>query len=116
MIVRRDALQAIDFVGLKIFDYSAEAGLSCSLATIEVPVGGVHPEAFSRRSDKYYLVLTGEVELSLEGKSVQLGPGDFCFVEQGKRFAYKNEGSEPARLVLVHSPSFELDSEVMVEE
>ena len=35
---------------------------------------------------------------------------------QGKRFAYRNESSSPATLVLVHSPSFDLESEVFTAQ
>ncbi len=44
-----------------------------------------------------------------------LGPKDFCFVECGKRFAYRNEGPSPATIVLVHTPSFDIESEVFVD-
>ena len=114
MIVRRNSLNAIAFGGLSIFDYTAGTDLRSSLAVIEVPPGGTHAEAWSRRSDKYYLVVTGQLEFAMQGDQFALGPGDFCFVEQGIRFAYANRGSSPVSLVLVHTPSFELDSEVFV--
>ena len=116
MIVRRNSLEAIDFGGLSIFDYTADADLGSSLAVIEVPPGAAHAEAWSRRSDKYYLVVKGELEFMLQGDRFVLGQGDFCFIEQGKRFAYANRGSSPASLVLVHTPNFDLDSEVFAPE
>jgi mannose-6-phosphate isomerase-like protein (cupin superfamily) len=88
--------------------------LSSSLAVIEVPSGGCHAEAWSRRSDKYYLVLSGEVELVLDGESRTLGTGDFCYVKQGRRFSYANKAANVATLVLVHTPSFDLHEEVFV--
>ena len=112
MIVRQNSLEPIAFGGLRIFDYTAQANLGSSMALIEVPPGAVHEQAWSRRSDKYYLVVSGAIRFSLQDREFSLGPGDFCFVEQGQRFAYRNEGSAPATLVLVHSPSFELESEV----
>jgi len=116
MIVRRRALRPIDFGGLSIFDYTAEAGLSSSLAVIEVPPGVAHAESWSRRSDKYYLVIDGELQFSLEGEEISLGPGDFCFVQRGTRFTSVNRTVAPARLVLVHTPSFDLESEVFEEK
>ena len=116
MIVRRRELQPIDFRGLSIFDYTADAKLGASLAVIEVPPGATHVESWSRRSDKYYLVITGQLEFSLQGEEFSLERGDFCFVQQGKRFAYANRGASLARLVLIHTPSFELDSEVFEAE
>lgn len=116
MIVRQDSVKAIEFGGLRIFDYTANAKLGSFLAVIEVPPGATHAEAWSRRSDKYYLVVKGQVEFSLEGDQFALGAGDFCFIEQGKRFAYANGGPSPASLVLIHTPNFELASEVFVPE
>jgi mannose-6-phosphate isomerase-like protein (cupin superfamily) len=115
MIVRRSTLQPIDFGGLQIFDYTAGAQLGSSLAVIDVPPGATHAESWSRRSDKYYLVVAGQLDFTLEGERLALGPGDFCLVAQGRRFAYANRGATPARLVLVHTPSFELESEVFGE-
>ena len=114
MFVRRSTLEPIDFGGLRIFDYTAGTDRGASLALIEVPPGAVHREAWSRRSDKYYLVVSGEIRFSLESRDFSLAVGDFCFVEQGKRFAYENRGSSAATVVLVHSPRFDLDSEVFV--
>jgi mannose-6-phosphate isomerase-like protein (cupin superfamily) len=112
MLVRQSTLEPIEFGDLKIFDYTREAKLGSSLALIEVPPGAVHTQAWSRRSDKYYLVVSGEIQFSLQGEEFSLGPRDFCFVAQGRRFAYRNAGASPAMLVLVHTPSFDLESEV----
>jgi mannose-6-phosphate isomerase-like protein (cupin superfamily) len=112
MIVRRSALQPIDFDGLRIFDYTAELRSGSSLAVIEVPPGATHAEAWSRRSDKYYLVVAGRLEFSLHGERLALEEGDFCLVEQGKRFSYANRSASAARLVLIHTPSFDLEAEV----
>ena len=114
MLVRQGTLQPIDFNGLQIHDYTADANLDSSMALIDVPAGVDHAEAYSRRSDKYYLVVSGEIFFLLEGEGFLLGPKDFCFVKRGKRFAYRNEGPSPATIVLVHTPSFDLESEVFV--
>ena len=116
MLVRRKALESIDFGGLKIFDYTAQFESDSSLALIEVPPGANHAEAWSRRSDKYYLVVSGEIEFALGNEEYTLAEGDFCFVKKGQRFKYRNSSSIPTTLVLVHSPSFDLESEIFVAE
>lgn len=112
MIVTRKSLRPIAFDGLRIFDYTAGHNLGSSLAVIEVPPAARHAVAFSKRSDKYYLVTKGGVRFVLEGREFDLGPGDFCFVRCGQRFSYSNDGSEMAMLVLVHTPQFSLENEV----
>ncbi len=118
MLVRKQMLEPIDFEGLKVFDYTAAledpASLGSSVAVVDVPSGAVHPDAHSRRSDKYYLVSSGELDFVLDGESQVLKAGDFCFVRQGRRFSYANTSTKRAALVLVHTPSFDLRDEVFV--
>ncbi len=113
MIVTRESLKAIVFDGLRIFDYTATRNLSSSLAVVEVPPNAQHAAAFSKRSDKYYLVTKGLIRFVLEGSEFDLGVGDFCFVRCGQRFSYSNDRSETALLVLFHTPNFSLEHEVL---
>jgi len=115
MIIRRSALQRIDFDGLGIFDYTSDANLRSSLATIDVPPGGRHGKAWSRKSDKYYFVTHGRVRFTVGDEVTDLAEGDFCFVRQGTVFGYDNTTAEPAGLLLVHTPAFELSAEVFVD-
>jgi mannose-6-phosphate isomerase-like protein (cupin superfamily) len=114
MVLSRNDVSPVDFDGLRIFDYTAGQSLDASVATVDVAPGARHAEAWSRRSDKYYVVGSGQVRFVLDGVPHVLEPGDFCLVKQGRRFSYSNEGSVPATLVLVHVPSFDLAQEVFV--
>ena len=115
MFVSGTSLTPIDFAGLRILDYTAGHDLSASVAVIDVPAGGRHAEAWSKRSDKYYLVIAGAIQFVLDGIERELSTGDFCWVPQGSRFRYSNPGITLAKLVLVHAPNFELAQEVFVE-
>lgn len=114
-LIYHDSVEPIDFDGLRIFDYTSGRPWSSSLAVIEVRPGARHKEAWSRRSDKYYLVTAGEIEFVIDGTQHAMAAWDFCFVRQGQRFSYVNGGSRPAMLVLFHTPGFDLDDEVFVE-
>ena len=116
MIIPRGSLIPIDFDGLRILDYTAEQRLGASVAVVEVPPRGRHPQAWSRRSDKYYLVIRGEIRFVLESQAAALAVGDLCVVRQGQRFSYSNEGSESAAFVLFHCPPFDIHEEVFVED
>jgi mannose-6-phosphate isomerase-like protein (cupin superfamily) len=115
MIVRRSALKRIDFNGLSIFDYTAGSDLGSSLATIDVPPGGSHGKAWSRKSDKYYFVTHGQLRFTVDDETTELATGDCCFVRQGTAFSYENVSVECAGLILVHTPAFELSAEVFVD-
>ncbi len=115
MWLRHAEIEPLDFAGLAIRDYTSGTALESSLATIEVPPGVRHARAWSKRSDKYYLVLAGEIEFSLEDETRRLARRDFCLVPRGRRFSYRNPTSHSAELLLIHTPSFDLDSEVFEE-
>ena len=83
---------------------------------IDVPAGTRHREAWSKRSDKYYYVVSGQVQFTCEGAEHVLEKGDFCLVPQGRKFSYHNTSGEPVQLILVHAPSFDLASEVFTED
>lgn len=112
MFVSGKALTPIDFAGLRILDYTAGHDLSASVAVIDVPAGGRHAEAWSKRSDKYYLAIAGTIRFVLDGVETELVAGDFCLVPQGAHFSYSNAAATPARLVLVHTPNFNIGQEV----
>ncbi len=114
MIIKRASVEPIDFGGLQILDYTAGRDMRSSLAVVEVPPGGIHQEAYSQRSDKYYYVVAGRVAFSLDGDEYDLMAGDLCVVDQGRHFSYINRTQDAARLLLVHTPTFQLDSEVFV--
>jgi len=113
--VSRHHLDTIDFEELEIRDYTADLDLSSSVAEVIVPPGAVHRRAYSRRSDKYYIVIRGALDFILDGEPIELGVGDLCVVPQGTRFSYRNSTDEPAVTALIHTPSFDLNQEVFEE-
>ena len=111
MLIRGDRAKPFDFEGLSIVEYTAGLETSSSFAVITVPPGVRHREARSTRSDKYYFVAEGELEFILDGRLLHLRNQDFCIVPRGMRFSYRNRSTHLARLVLVHTPSFDLKAE-----
>ncbi len=111
MLVRRAFLEPIEFGELRIFDYTAASGLGSSVARIDVPAGAGHAEAWSERSEKFYLVTQGVIAFRLKDEEFVLSEGDFCHLERGEHFSYKNKSGEPATVILVHTPSFDLTAE-----
>jgi len=112
MTIRRDDVQPFDFDGIAIRDYTADGRLSSSFAEILVPPGATHARAWSQRSDKYYYVVRGRLWFEVDGESHDLEAGDVCIVPQGARFAYANRSDRDGLIILVHTPSFDLEQEV----
>ena len=94
MIVKQSSVDPIDFDGLQILDYTAKLDSRSSFAVITIPSGTAHTESWSKRSDKYYYVVTGRVEFRLDGQQQVLSAGDFCVVPQGQHFSYLNRELE----------------------
>lgn len=115
MIIRQAELLPIDFGGLRIFDYTAQQPGSSSLALIDVPPGGRHRLAKSSRSDKYYYVMQGQLIFTLDGIEYELGAGDLCLVSRGHAFSYANYRDELVKLILVHTPTFDVQAEEFLE-
>ena len=112
MKISKKSLTPIDFEGLKIFDYTAEKEISSSLAEIIVPPRGKHRKAFSKKSDKYYYIVSGHIQFTVDNEIYDLSTGDVCIIAKGQRFCYVNNNNEEAKLILVHTPSFDIEAEV----
>ena len=112
MKIGKDSIDRIDFEGLQIIDYTSGRDTSSSIAEITISSGIKHRKAYSKRSDKYYYMVSGHIQFDVEGESYDLFPGDVCVILKDQKFSYKNDSGEPAKLILVHTPSFDLESEV----
>ena len=115
MKIERESLNAVEFDGLVIRDYTAGRDGSSSMAEILVPAGARHKRAWSKRSHKYYYVVDGRLSFIVENQVLDLCAGDVCIVLQGERFGYENKTGQATKVLLVHTPSFELAEEVIEE-
>lgn len=102
-----------DWHGLTIHDLTATLDSRSSLARISVSPGAAHPLAFSRLSEKLYLMLEGQLHFFCLGQTRVLSAGDLLRVPQGERFAYINQTNRPASLLLMHTPRYDDAAEVM---
>lgn len=112
MFIKHEDVRPIEFDKLKITDYTAGKQTQSSVAEITVPAGVSHKISWSKRSDKYYYVVQGTVDFMIAEEHRQLSSGDVCIIEKGVRFNYTNHGSDEAKLILVHTPCFQLEYEV----
>lgn len=67
-----------------------------------------NPGWHATRTIDYGIVLSGEIELELDERSVRLGPGDVV-VQRGTRHAWRLPGDEPCTMafVLISSPNYQ---------
>ena len=114
--VKEANVTPFDFQGLDIRDFTGTLLDGASFAQIMVPQGAAHPKAKSTRSDKLYVGIDGVVLFSVEGKPVSLEPTDLLVIHKGEWFEYHNASDSGATLLLIHVPSFDMESEVFLEK
>ena len=115
MILRSETIQPFDFDGLTIYDFTATLNTSSSLARIHVSPSARHRRAWSTECDKYYYVISGQLQFMLDSIEHTLREGDVCIVPQGHKFSYANTTGMPVELLLIQTPRFNLDAEVFDE-
>ncbi len=81
------------------------------LGTVELMPGACLPEPpglSSHPVEELAYVLSGRLQLWVEGEEVELGPGDAVFLRPGERHRARNPGSAPCRALFVLAPPVEL--------
>ena len=88
-----------------------ETGGAFSLWEAIVPPGAGAPPHRHDHEDESFYVLSGELVVEVEGEPApqRLTPGGFFFGARGRRHAFHNAGDQPARLLILSTPSVGLD-------
>ncbi|MBI2288142.1 MAG: cupin domain-containing protein [Chloroflexi bacterium] len=100
-----------DFMGLQIRELTPDGLVSASVAEVEIAPGGKHEMARSTRSDKLYVCIEGEILFRIEKRDIKLSPRDVLLIRRGEWFSYHNESDTVSRVILIHIPPFDLESE-----
>jgi mannose-6-phosphate isomerase-like protein (cupin superfamily) len=100
-----------DFMGLQIRELTPDDLVSASIAEIEIASGIRHETARSIKSDKLYICIEGEIVFHVENKRVKLEPRDLLLIRRGEWFNYQNNSNDISRVILIHIPPFDLESE-----
>jgi transcriptional regulator with XRE-family HTH domain len=109
-VIRRGAYPPINFGGQKISEYlltpSGEKRMQAILSDIQ-PGGGSGEESYSLPADvEFVFVLAGELEMTIAGEKVTLGPGDaFTFPAVAERTFRAAAGPGPTQVLWVFSPA-----------
>jgi quercetin dioxygenase-like cupin family protein len=90
---------------------ASDTGQQFSIWESIVPPGKGAPPHTHTREDEAFYVLSGEVQVELEGAPapLRLGPGGFLFGPRNRRHGYRNTGTETARLLVFAMPGGGLD-------
>ena len=77
-------------------------------------VTGSHGRTKTTRSDRVYLVLDGEGEFEIDGNVVKVVKDDVIIVPRSTPYDYRAL-TGTLKLFLVHTPSYDADSEVKID-
>lgn len=76
-----------------------------ALCEARVLPGGGPPPHLHRREDESFFVLEGEITFTVDGRKVVATAGSFLQAPRNLPHAFKNEGSVPARLLILAVPA-----------
>lgn len=102
--------------GLNIRDVTSNVNSLSSFAHIEISPFSTHLLSYSKKSEKYYYVLSGQLHFYLEGSEFVLSKNEFCIVPPQSKFSYANRSNETVQILLMHTPKFNMDNEVFEDE
>ena len=100
-----------NFMGLQIRELTPDGLVSASVAEVEITPGARHEAARSIRSDKLYVCIEGSISFHIEERDMKLEPRDLLLIPRGEWFNYHNENDTVSRVILIHIPPFDPESE-----
>lgn len=69
-----------------------------------VPPGGGPPPHVHSREEEGFFMLEGSLTFFVEGTPTQAGPGTTLHLPRGVEHAFRNEGDQPARMLILVAP------------
>ncbi|MGC1869996.1 MAG: cupin domain-containing protein [Acidobacteriaceae bacterium] len=91
---------------IPVFEGNASSGQHMTMHESGVAPGGVVHEMYSHPGDELFLVREGMLEVEMEGKRSQVGPGGVAYVASNTPYAVRNTGKEWTRyFVFLFGPS-----------
>lgn len=89
----------------RILATGEQTGGAYALCEARVLPGGGPPPHVHRREDESFFILEGEITFTLDGRSILARAGSFLQSPRNLPHAFKNEGSAPARMLILTTPS-----------
>ena len=91
---------------IPVFEGTSSTGQPMVMHESGVAPGGVVHEMYSHPGDELFLVREGTLEVEMEGKRSQVGPGGVAYVASNTPYAIRNTGQEWTRyFVFLFGPS-----------
>ena len=83
----------------------AESHGTCFISEgLLAPGGGPQPHIHHNEDESFY-ILEGSATFQADGRTIHAKPGDFIHIPRGTVHSLKNEGTVPARALIIISPA-----------
>jgi mannose-6-phosphate isomerase-like protein (cupin superfamily) len=89
--------------GHKLISHDTSGDYDIAVLESAVGVPGPPPH-YHTTYNELFLVLEGEMEFIVDGKKINLGPGDSIDLKMNQTHTFKNVGNSTCRYVNIHSP------------
>ena len=102
-----DTPDGIEWLGVSLKTILAPdaTGGAMSIVDTVAPVGFSPPRHIHHAEDEIFVVLTGEMDVWINGEITRAGPGDAAFVPRGTEHSFLVNGDRPCRGDLVDVPA-----------
>lgn len=98
-------IKPYQFADLWLRELSPDAMASGSIAEVTIPIGVERHSRVSQKVDRVYVGLTGQIDVTVDGETIALRPGDVIHISRGEEYGFFNGGQEEARILLFRSPA-----------
>ena len=84
-----------------ILDGETHEGFPIEVHATELAPGALPHPGHRHRHEEMFLIREGTVEVTIEGKGTQLGPGSVAFIASNEEHAIRNVGSTRAKYFVI---------------
>jgi quercetin dioxygenase-like cupin family protein len=83
----------------------AESHGGCFIAEGMAAPGGGPPPHLHHFEDESFYILEGSATFQADGQTIHAKPGDFIYIPRGTVHSFRNDGTVPARALVIISPA-----------
>lgn len=95
-----------NYFGLAFIATGAETNGKYFLSETRVPAGDPAPPLHSHyREDESFFLRSGQLKFLIDGREIELNPGEFLNIEKGEKHTWRNDTEEDAELIVTFAPA-----------